>query len=515
MQNKSCRLRYVQFAAAGLALMGAILACSRALTPDDAAAWRVPGGAVETTPFPETPTPFSWLPPTRIPGAPIFTPTPDQPHELPSLRTKSEQYVVQPGDTLGRIAMGYGVSLEQLAQVNSLPNPNLLEVGQVLNIPAPEPDYIGPSFKIIPDSELVYGPASAIFDVPAFIQSQGGYLATYKEEVFEEELSGPEIVQRIATDHSVNPRLLLAVLEHLSGWVTNPRPASETLEYPLRMIDSRRRGLYRQLAWAADNLNLGYYTWRVNSAATWSLYDGSVVPVHATINAGTAGVQQLFARLYDRAAWQQAVTEGGLFATFNRMFGYPFDLAIEPLLPAGLQQPPMQLPFEPGRQWAFTGGPHGGWGDGSAWAALDFAPPGDELGCVLSDDWITAVADGLVVRSAGGAVMQDLDGDGYEQTGWVVLYMHVESRERVPKGTFLKSGQRIGHASCEGGVSTGTHVHIARKYNGEWIPADQYLPFIMDGWVSIGTGRQYDGFLEREERSIEAWEGRANNLIWR
>ena len=129
---------------------------------------------------------------------------------------------------------------------------------------------------------------------------------------------------------------------------------------------------------------------------------------------------------------------------------------------------------------------------------------------------MVAVADGLIVRSGDGAVIQDLDGDGYEQTGWVVLYMHVESRGRVRAGTFLRAGERVGHPSCEGGVSSGTHLHIARRYNGEWIPADQTLPFVLDGWVSRGTGLEYDGFLERSGHSIEAWEGRsANNRIQR
>jgi murein DD-endopeptidase MepM/ murein hydrolase activator NlpD len=176
----------------------------------------------------------------------------------------------------------------------------------------------------------------------------------------------------------------------------------------------------------------------------------------------------------------------------------------------------MQLPFEPDREWAFTGGPHGGWDDGSAWAALDFAPPGDALGCVLSNDWVVAVADGLIVRADRGAVIQDLDQDGMEQTGWAVLYMHVESRERAQPGTLLKAGERIGHPSCEGGLSSGTHLHLARKYNGEWIPADQKLPFILDGWVSRGTGKEYDGYLEHSGTLIEAWEGRRNeNLIQR
>jgi hypothetical protein len=115
------------------------------------------------------------------------------------------------------------------------------------------------------------------------------------------------------------------------------------------------------------------------------------------------------------------------------------------------------------------------------------------------------VADGLVVRTDEGVVAQDLDGDGYEQTGWVVLYLHVEARDRVPKGAVLQAGDRIGHPSCEGGVSTGTHLHIARKYNGEWISADGLTPFIMDGWVSGGEGREYNGTLSRGGEIIEAY----------
>jgi murein DD-endopeptidase MepM/ murein hydrolase activator NlpD len=215
----------------------------------------------------------------------------------------------------------------------------------------------------------------------------------------------------------------------------------------------------------------------------------------------------MFALLYDREHWDLAVSENGLFTIYQKFFGYPFDYAIDPILPPDLSQPSLQLPFEPGLDWAFTGGPHGGWGDGSAWAALDFAPPGGAHGCVSSDAWEVTVADGLIVRAADGEVVQDLDGDGFEQTGWTILYMHVESRDRVQAGTYLKAGERIGHPSCEGGYSTGTHLHLARRYNGEWIPADQNLPFVMGGWVSQGTGIEYEGYLERDGQKVEAWEG--------
>jgi murein DD-endopeptidase MepM/ murein hydrolase activator NlpD len=501
---------------AGLALFAAILACSPAANPTTgigpAQASNQNAAGLDLNQGPVTPTPF--LPPTRLPGSPLLTPTPDPPHDLPPLRDDPDQYVVQPGDTLNQIATKYGVGLDAIAEANDLLNVDYLEVGQLLTIPAPSAQEPGPDFKIIPDSELVYGPASAYFDVTDFIQSQAGYLAGYAEDVDEQTLTGPQIVERLAQEYSVNPRLLLAVLEYQSGWVTRSKPDESTLEYPMGVFVTWRKGLYNQLAWAADNLNRGYYLWRVNGLPAWILIDGTVSLIAPTINAGTAGVQHLFSQLYDYAGWQAAVSEKGLFATYNALFGYPFDYAIEPLVPPDLDQPVMQMPFESGQTWAFTGGPHGGWGSGSAWAALDFAPPGEALGCVESDAWVVAVADGQIVRTGNGAVVQDLDdkntfaADGLEQTGWTVLYMHVESRGRVRSGTYLKAGERVGHPSCEGGVSTGTHVHLARRYNGEWIPADQSLPFVLDGWVSVGLGNEYDGYLQRNGHSVEAWEGR-------
>jgi murein DD-endopeptidase MepM/ murein hydrolase activator NlpD len=208
-------------------------------------------------------------------------------------------------------------------------------------------------------------------------------------------------------------------------------------------------------------------------------------------------VQYFFSRFNTRAGWDADVGALGVFQTYNQLFGYPFDYGLASLIPPNLTQPPMRLPFADGATWSYTGGPHGGWDSGSAWAALDFAPPGESGGCAVSPAWVVAAADGLIVRAEDGAVMQDLDNDGYEQTGWNVLYMHIATQDRVEVGTYVYAGDLIGHPSCEGGFSNATHLHIARKYNGEWIPADGNLPFVMDGWVSSGTGTEYFGSLTR------------------
>ena len=441
----------------------------------------------------------------------FISPTPDAPHSLPAPRQFVDQYTVQPGDTLGSIAQGYGITLEALIEANGLNETSILSVGLVLNIPPINADLIpGSSFKIIPDSELIYGPASVDFDLDEFLENRSGYLTNYVQDLDGEYISGADIIMRVAQNYSVNPRLLLALLEYRSGWVTNPVP--QNIDYPLGNYDNYYAGLYKQMAWAADNLNRGYYLWRVDAISTLPLVDGSYVPLDPTINAGTIGVQYFLSLFNSRSFWDQDVSVLGLFQTYNELFGYPFDYSVTPLLPSNLVQPSMQLPFEVGTTWSFTGGPHGGWDSGSAWAALDFAPPGEAAGCTSSDAWVVAAASGLIVRAEDGAVIQDLDNDGYEQTGWTILYMHVETRDRVKPSTYVYAGEMIGHPSCEGGFSNGTHVHLARRYNGEWIPADGNHPFNLDGWVSSGNGVEYDGSLTRGDAVVEAWEGVFENL---
>ena len=459
---------------------------------------------VESTAIPDTLA--TLLPKPRQPGEPLLTPTPDAPRLLPTIRLSEDYYTVQANDTLGKIAARYTVPLFAIIESNGIENPDYLEIGQTLYIPPPDLRPIGTDFKIIPDSELVNGPYNAVIDLETLIE-QGGYLHHYEEEVSNRRFSGLEIVQRISQDYSVNPRLLLAILEYQSGWVTKPQSETDSSPFPV-VNDPFREGLYKQMSWLANNLNRGYYLWKVNALSSWILTDGSVVPVSPTINAGTAAIQYVMSLLMDYSAWQTAVGPSGIFGTYSQLFGYPFDYAIEPLIPPDLSQPDLQLPFERNKVWSFTGGPHGGWGDGSAWAALDFAPPGNALGCVQSDEWVTAAADGVVVRSEDGIVTLDLDGDGLEQTGWVLFYLHIETRDRIPIGQVVRAGDRIGHPSCEGGLSNGTHVHLARKYNGEWISADGSLPFTLDGWVSEGFGIEYDGYLRKNNVVIEAWDRR-------
>jgi murein DD-endopeptidase MepM/ murein hydrolase activator NlpD len=206
-------------------------------------------------------------------------------------------------------------------------------------------------------------------------------------------------------------------------------------------------------------------------------------------------------------AYTRAVSPDGLFETYRSFFGDPWSDATV-IIPGSLQQPELRLPFQLDQTWYLTGGPHTGWGTGEPLAAVDFAPPGDTSGCFIADDkyFATAMADGLVVRSAVDGLALDLDKDGDERTGWVIFYLHLATRQRAPLGSELKAGDLIGYPSCEGGRSTGTHVHVARKYNGEWIVADSTIPLVISGWLVHNGSREYLGTMTKSGAVVTASE---------
>ncbi|HPV06595.1 MAG TPA: LysM peptidoglycan-binding domain-containing protein [Aggregatilineales bacterium] len=450
------------------------------------------------------------------PPTPAFIPTPNPTRPAVVDPTQDQIHVVQFGDTLNAIADRYGVAPESIMQANGLDNANLLSVGQSLIIPLGVRT-VGPAFKIIPDSELVYGPELKGFDVEQAVSIlPNSFLANYTEELDGRLWTGAEIIDRVAVEQSISPRLLLALLEYESGWLSQSMVTEDQALYPMgyRERPGQIYGLYRQLDWAGKMLQAGYYGWRQRGLSAVLLADGQRVGLDPTINAGTAGVQTLLAQTRSLDSWLAATQYSGFFNTYVSLFGDPFRFAVEPLIPPDLQQPEIGFPFGDDEVWYFTGGPHGGWGSSSAWAALDFVSAEEVgLGCDVSPDWARAVADGVIARSEYGLVILDLDGDGFEGTGWTIFYLHLSSEDRpVQEGQRVKKGDPIGHPSCEGGVSYATHLHIARRYNGEWIAADCSECMLeapapqlnMDGWLTYTFGKEYDGSMIKGEEYREA-----------
>jgi len=359
----------------------------------------------------------------------------------------------------------------------------------------------------LPDSEVIYSPSVAGFDLEAFVNEAGGYLSSYDEHIVRQWYSGVEIVERVALDNSVNPRLLIALLEFRSNWVYQEQPDPLTLDHPLRLYIPNQTGLYKELSTVAKLLNMGYYGWRSGDLKELIFTDNTRTTIDPDLNAGSVALLYLFSRLFNQQEFDETLSGDDHFLhLYQRMYGDPWEraTAVEPIIPVDLPQPVLELPFLPGESWSFTGGPHSSWGTGTPRGALDFAPVTDEPACAVSRAWVTASAAGVVTRSERSILALDLDGDGFEGTGWVLVYMHIADKDRLPAGSWVEVDDPLGHPSCEGGLATGTHVHIARKYNGEWLPAGGDYPFVLSGWRVVEGPKAYEGLLVKGDLVVTA-----------
>lgn len=413
-------------------------------------------------------------------------------------------YVAQAGDRLDTVAVHFNTTPEEILAANPrVPLTATLPPGLELTIPAYYFPLGGPTFKIIADGALVYGPDAAHFDVATYLKAQPGYARTLSAFMAGKQRDAAGSILYIAQQYSVNPKLLLALMEWRTGALTNGDVSQSVKDNPFGVLKGVG-GFSTQLRWAAEQLSIGYYGWRSGALTEIPLSEEYTSRVDAYQNAGTVGVQYLLAQMVSHAEFETAAGPEGFGATYRMLWGDPFADSLA-VIPGDLTQPELTLPFESRQQWAFTGGPHPGWGQQLPWSALDFAPPAGETGCITTDKWVTASASGVVARSADNTVILDLDGDGYEQTGWVLFYFHVDDDGMTPAGTRVNAGDPLGHPSCEGGVATGTHVHLARKYNGEWLSADDAsVPFMMGGWLPVRGETPYQGRMTRIGAWIEA-----------
>lgn len=440
------------------------------------------------------------LPTQTAPAPSGATPLPVRPGYAPG---QLVDYIAQTGDTVPALAARFNTTVAQIMAANPIiPNDaTTMPPGFPMKIPIYFKSLWATPFKMLPDADFVNGPNEIGFNTSAFVASKPGWLGNYRAYAGDAFRSGAEIVDYVATNYSVSPRLLLALLEYKDGALSQPVMPDKAypLDYPQPIYEHASYLVYTQLFWAANTLNNGYYAWRSGKLIEFDLADGTIIRPDPWQNAGTVGLEYFFAQTDVGDAYYADIGPNGFAKTYASLFGDPWKQKTS-LIPGSLRQPQLTLPFPAAQIWTYTGGPHPGWGAGDPLAAVDFAPPSEHHGCFAVDppNFVTAMADGIIARSSPEGLMLDLDGDGDERTGWDIFYLHLSVDSRVPAGKEVHIGDMMGYPSCQGGeLVTGTHVHIARKYNGEWMPADSIVPFNMEGWIVHAGSAAYLGTLTR------------------
>jgi LysM repeat protein len=216
-------------------------------------------------------TPLPGLPIVTVSGSPAVNPDSVNsalpagqvtPFPIPPSGSRLEgntfYYITQPGDTRAALALRFGLDISQILDPRPDQPQALLAAGQQLALPDTLADFDSGG-RLVPDSEVIYSPASLDFSVEDAVRQAGGYLSGYSEAVDGKTLTGAQIIQRVANETSINPRLLLAVLEYRSHWVNGAASEVNRAPYPIGFYAPDYAGLYKEMTLTARQLTLGYY----------------------------------------------------------------------------------------------------------------------------------------------------------------------------------------------------------------------------------------------------------------
>ncbi|MBN2385670.1 MAG: fibronectin type III domain-containing protein, partial [Anaerolineales bacterium] len=350
--------------------------------------------------------------------------------------------------------------------------------------------------SLLADGQFVYGPNAADFSLAAYLEQAAPHLSPYAEP-----LDGR------ADYNSINPRVYLALMEMATGLVSNPDPAPEELENPFGLPEN---GFLAQVDALSTTATSAYYEhlyfYSALDPATRTLpplglLDGTWLTVLSETNAGSYAILAALASFETADQILLSADNNnpdGFLQTYLRLFPdddpldtsnqlyIPGEVSIQAIPPAGL----LQLPYTRGETWYF-GGVHNyaGGTTPTDMSSLDFFPAGLSWNSDTSNAWVVAAADGTALRRS--ACNFSIDHGG----GWETRYYHLEGTLAY-NNTQIYQNDRIGilantlaEAICDGGSSTGPHVHFSLRYNGAYVPINGTA---LSGWVAHAGRWSYD-----------------------
>lgn len=361
------------------------------------------------------------------------------------------------------------------------------EVDEAFPLPIREIE-LRASGTLLADGQFVYGPNVGEFDTAAYLAEMNSPLAPHAS-----------IIEDKARYYSLNPRLLLTLLELQDGAVTG----EEATGAALAEEDEEATALDEELERLAEGLKDDFYR---------QLYDDEEVGAAAADrpNAATSAILSALTPLStadEMDEVREPTSPNGFVQTYRRLFpaSNPLDNSNRIIPNAPPPATLFKFPFAAGQTWKFSGAPHAY--DGctpNVYSGVDFAPGG--IGCTIPEDlWITAPAAGTVSNVSCGGCQVYIEHGG----GWGSRFYHVANTV-VEAGQTVSQDQAIGNPSClpSGGScgsctgsSTGTHLHHDLTYNGAFVAIEGTA---YEGWIVQGT-TCYQGYLEKNEQLV--WAG--------
>ncbi len=381
------------------------------------------------------------------------------------------------------------------------PHEHAVPLGPTPSLGAAVPPPPPPRAAIIDHERFFYEPDFYSAQIQAFLDTQPGPLKGYRATVGNREHSFAEILSSQAILYSINPKVLLALIEQQSGLLTNAAPAEEQQRFMLGYHgeDERHAGWMAQLTWARRELHRAQRDYA--SAQELVYADQTHSPLPPGLSLAGYAIARVLALTTSAAELPAKLDQGerSFVATYARLFGDPRNAperpsAAWPSVAAPFLALPMEYvhettsffdhdaPFlvQNGSTWIYRGDQdaqfsydgHDGW---------DFA--------MLPPEPVLAAADGVVVFAGnsddGCGIAQVVIVD--HQNGYRTLYWHL-SRPTVEPGP-VKQGETIGIAGSSG-CATGPHLHFQVQYLGRDVdPAGWCGPKNGDPWANHPAGQ--------------------------
>jgi murein DD-endopeptidase MepM/ murein hydrolase activator NlpD len=365
------------------------------------------------------------------------------------------------------------------------------------------------SATLISDERFSYDAGFYAQEIQVFLEEQNSALVSVTVSVGEGARQVDLFSHALAGHcirYSLNPKVLLTLLELQVGAVRKSELSEEDLDWAFGFLDPQWRGLDWQLQWAAYVLADGFR--EADEGEMPLLTDGTLAPIPGEANAATRAVLRLLAYTADAKGFDQlrSVGSDSFVETYRELFGQdprlPLDIAWEPTRAPFLRTPfsgyaPISsyfdheypifrqngslLPYSGERgQHSYDG--HDGWD-----YVLSAGTP--VLAAARGQVAFAGMLDTLCPTPAGLVVIDH--GEGYRS-----LYWHLE-RVDVEEGQVLSQGERIGTVGNTG-CSSGPHLHFGVQFLGR--DTDPY------GWCGSS------------EQSVDPWAvhpaGVASRWLW-
>ncbi|AVK04040.1 MULTISPECIES: M23 family metallopeptidase [Pseudomonas aeruginosa group] len=309
------------------------------------------------------------------------------------------------------------------------------------------------------DDLFLYGRDAEAFDLQAYLALNAPALRDRSEYL--EHWSGY---------YSINPKVLLTLMVMQSGPLGAPDP--QALAAPLGRL-SAKQGFEAQVRDVLQQLSRRYYgfeEYRLRQAAA----AGTVA--ENGLNPASAALLGLLLQDTAKADANGGHPLGAYAETFQRLFGTPSQALLQPRNRAARQLqakaalvPPanlMQLPWRQGYSWQ-PNGAHSNSGSGYPLSSID-----------ASYDWPRWGSPTYSVVAAHAGTVRVLSRCQVRVThpsGWATNYYHMD-RIQVSNGQQVSADTKLGiyasdinTALCEGGSSTGPHLHFSLLYNGAFV----------------------------------------------